>query len=201
MRQLSLEASANQDVPFEQVVAALHPKRDLSYAPLTQVMLTLQNTQLSTPVAAGLQINRLSMPERMAAQYDLMINCRDSGSKINGLLEYNTDLFDPTTAHRILGHFETLLRSAVAHPELRVSALELMTEPERLQLVSGLNETRTEFQEHGFVPDLIQKQAEQRPQSVAVTFESQRLTYDQLNSRATISSTIARRVPSVITWR
>ncbi|HEX5885293.1 MAG TPA: amino acid adenylation domain-containing protein, partial [Pyrinomonadaceae bacterium] len=184
VRQLSLEASANQDVPFEQVVAALHPKRDLSYAPLTQVMLTLQNTQLSTPVAAGLQINRLSMPERMAAQYDLMINCRDSGSKINGLLEYNTDLFDPTTAHRILGHFETLLRSAVAHPELRVSALELMTEPERLQLVSGLNETRTEFQEHGFVPDLIQKQAEQRPQSVAVTFESQRLTYDQLNSRA-----------------
>ena len=184
VRQLSLEAAAHQDVPFEQVVAALHPRRDLSYAPLTQVVLTLQNTQLNTPVAAGLEINRLSMPERTAAQYDLMINCRDSGSKLHGLLEYNTDLFDSTTAQRTLGHFETVLQSIVAHPEQRVSALNIMTEPERLQLVSGLNETRTEFQEHGFLPDLIQRQAAQQPQAVAVTFEGQPLTYDELNSRA-----------------
>ncbi|HEV7745454.1 MAG TPA: amino acid adenylation domain-containing protein [Pyrinomonadaceae bacterium] len=184
VRRLSLEASAHQDVPFEQVVAALHPQRDLSYAPLTQVMLNFQNTQLNTPVAAGLEISRLGMPERMAAQYDLTINLRDSGSKLHGLLEYNTDLFDATTAQRILGHFETVLESIVTHSERRVSALEVMTEPERLQQISGLNETRTEFWEHGFLPDLIQRQAAQRPEAVAMTFEGQRLTYDELNSRA-----------------
>lgn len=184
VRQLNLEASSNQDVPFEQVVAALHPKRDLSYAPLTQVVLTLQNTELSTPVAAGLEIKRLSMPERMAAQYDLMINLRDSGSKLHGLLEYNTDLFDSSTAQRILGHFETVLESIVADPAQRVSALDVLTQQERLHLVSGLNETHSDFQQYGFLPDLIQQQAEQQPDALAVTFEGQRLTYGELNSRA-----------------
>lgn len=184
VRQLSLEASSHQDVPFEQVVAALHPKRNLSYAPLTQVMLTLQNTQLSTPAPAGLEITRLSMPERMAAQYDLMINLRDTGGKLRGLLEYNTDLFDSTTAQRILGHFKTVLQSIVDHPERRVSATDLMTEQERLELVAGFNETSTEFPEPGLLPDLIQRQVERTPEAVAVTFEGQRLTYDELNSRA-----------------
>ena len=184
VRQLSLEASSHQDVPFEQIVSALHPKRDLSYAPLTQVMLTLQNTQLSTPVSAGLEIKRLSMPERMAAQYDLMINLRESGGKLNGLLEYNTDLFNSSTAQRILGHFEAVLQSIVSNPGQRVSALNVMTEQEHLQLVSAVNETRTEFQQYGFLPDMVQQQAEREPQAVAVSFEGERLTFDELNSRA-----------------
>ena len=184
VRQLSLEASANQNVPFEKIVSALHPKRDLSYSPLTQAMLILQNTEINAAAPSGLRIERLSMPERRAVQYDLVINLRETKDGLRGLLEYNTDLFDSSTAKRILKHFETQLHSIGAHPDQRVSALELVTEQERSELLAGFNQTQVEFTEHGLLPNLIERQTELRPEAVALRFAGAHLTYEELNDRA-----------------
>ncbi|HOR01629.1 MAG TPA: condensation domain-containing protein, partial [Anaerolineae bacterium] len=105
VREVALGAYAHQDVPFDMVVDALQPERDLSRTPLFQVMLTLQNTAPQAPELPGLALS----PEPAfggAAKFDLTLTLAEAAEELRGTLEYCTDLYDAATIERLLGHFQ-----------------------------------------------------------------------------------------------
>jgi Non-ribosomal peptide synthetase modules and related proteins len=103
---------------------------------------------------------------------------------LRGVAVYNTDLFDEVTIARMLRHFKTLLESIVANPEQRIANLPLLSEDEVNQLFREWNDTRTDYPQNKCIHQLFEEGVQQHLEDVALTFDSQHLTYRELNSRS-----------------
>ncbi|MBD2562852.1 MULTISPECIES: non-ribosomal peptide synthetase [Nostoc] len=183
VREMAMEAYTYQNLPFEMLVEALQPHRDLSHTPLFQVMFALQNVPLSEVELPGLSVTPL-MAESITAKFDLTLLMQNTGNGLVGVWEYNTDLFDASTIKRMSGHFVTLLEGIVANPEQQISQLPLLTEVEQHQLLVEWNDTQADYPLDKCIHQLFEEQVDSTPDAVAVVFENQQLTYQQLNSRA-----------------
>ena len=182
IREVCLGAYAHQDLPFEMLVEALQPQRDLSYAPLFQVMFALQNAPMSQVELTGLSVSSLPI-ESATAKFDLTLSMENTATGLVGVWEYNTDLFDPSTIERMKGHFVTMLEGIVANPIQPISALPLLTEVEQ-QLLVEWNNTQADYFQDKCIHQLFEEQVDLTPDAIAVVFENQQLTYQQLNCRA-----------------
>ena len=183
VRQVTLESYARQDVPFEQLVEALQPERSLSYSPLFQVMFILQNAPMDKLELPGLSLTPLS-GDNVTAKFDLTLSMREIDTELEGLLEYNTDIFDAATIIRMGEHFQQLLEAVLANPEQPVTEIPLLTEAERNQLLVEWNDTVVEYPSDKCIHQLFEEQVEKNPDAVAVVFEQEQLTYQQLNAKA-----------------
>ncbi|MEH2027051.1 non-ribosomal peptide synthase/polyketide synthase [Nostoc sp.] len=183
IREMALSAYAHQDLPFEMLVEALQPERDLSHTPLFQVMFILQNAPISEIKLTGLTVSELPI-ESATAKFDLTLVIQHTATGLVGVWEYNTDLFDAPTIERMTGHFVTLLSGIVANPESKISQLPLLTQPEQHQLLFEWNDTQADYPQNKCIHQLFEEQLGRTPDAVAVVFENQQLTYHQLNCRA-----------------
>jgi amino acid adenylation domain-containing protein len=183
IKTMTLEAYAHQDLPFEQVVEELQPTRSLSYTPLFQVMLVLQNAPVepidlselkATPVESGYEV----------AKFDLTLGLEEVEGGLRGSFKYNADLFDEETIGRMADQFQMLLEGIVAEPAGRISALPLLRGAERHRIVVEWNQTAVDYPKDRCLHELVEEQAEHTPEAVAVVFEKQQLTYRELNDRA-----------------
>jgi amino acid adenylation domain-containing protein len=183
VRETALGAYAHQDLPFEMLVEALQPQRDLSRTPLFQVMFALQNTPLPSVDLPGLRFSPIEA-DSGTAKFDLSLFLAETEQGLAGNLEYNTDLFEAATVRRLLGHFQHLLDAAITDPAQRLSELPLLTQTERLQILGEWNATQTRCPKAQTVHRLFEFQAEQTPYAVALVFEGEDLTYRELNAKA-----------------
>ncbi|MBV7698589.1 non-ribosomal peptide synthetase [Streptomyces sp. TRM70350] len=185
-RHTTLRAYAHQELPFDLIVDALGMPRDPSRPPLTSVMFLLDETPDTAPGLAGLATEPIDFSSR-AAKYDLMISVHDTGSAVRALVEYPTDLFDATTVDRLLGHFLTTLEAAVEQPAEPLSALPLLTEPERRAALDDWNATRAPFPQDACLHHLFEEHADRRPDAAAVVcggLGGWSVTYKELEQRA-----------------
>ncbi|MBD2521399.1 non-ribosomal peptide synthetase [Nostoc sp. FACHB-133] len=183
LREVALSAYAHQDLPFEMLVEALQPERDLSYTPLFQVMFVLNNAPITEIELTGLRVSSLPI-ESAIAKFDLTLSMESTTTGLVGGWEYNTDLFDSSTIERMTGHFVTLLESIVANPQERISQLPMLTAFEQQQLLIEWNDTQVDYPQDKCIHQLFEEQVERTPDAVAVVFENQQLTYHELNCRA-----------------
>jgi amino acid adenylation domain-containing protein len=183
VREMALSAYAHQDLPFEMLVEALQPQRNLSHTPLFQVAFVFQNTPNSQVELTGLTVSPLVV-ENTTAKFDLTLAMENTGTGLVGVWEYNTDLFDSSTIERMASHFVTLLEGIVANPFERISQLPLLTAVEQQQLLIEWNDTQVDYPHDLCIHQLFEEQVERNPDAVAVVFEEQQLTYDELNCRA-----------------
>lgn len=183
VRQVALGAYSHQDLPFEKLVEELHPERDPSCSSLFQVMFVLQNAPKSVLELSGLSLNFQDI-DSGTAKFDLTLELQETTEGIRGWFEYNTDLFDACTVHRMVGHFQTLLEGIVANPEQKLSELPLLTAAERLTLLVEWNNTQADYPKDACIHQMFEAQVELTPNAVAVVFEDQQLTYRELNARA-----------------
>jgi amino acid adenylation domain-containing protein len=183
VRETALDAYAHQDVPFEQVVRHLTPQRDLSRSPLFQAMFTLQHVPSSEWQAAELSF-RLLPASSCTAKCDLTLLITEAGGRLEGVWEYNTDLFDPPTIARLDAHFAALLEGAVSGPGQRISALPLMGAPELSQVLAEATGPVAPYPEDLFIHRMVERQAARTPEAVAVVCGSERMSYADLVATA-----------------
>jgi amino acid adenylation domain-containing protein len=183
VREVTLGAYAHQDLPFEQLVEELQPQRDLSHAPLFQVMFVLQNAPMSELELPGLTLSSLESNSG-SAKFDLTLYLEETASGLRGTWEYNTDLFEAATIERMTAHLQTILEGIVANPEQHLSDLPLLTEAERQRLLVEWNDTQADYPKDQCIHQLFEAQVERTPDAVAVVFENQQLTYRELNQQA-----------------
>jgi amino acid adenylation domain-containing protein len=183
-KQTCLQAHANQDVAFEHVVSALNPARSLSYSPLFQVMFQLQSNDASKGLRLGeLRVTPLECPTAVS-QFDLSLDMQEKDGSLSATFDFNTDLFDRSTILRLAGHFERLLASIVVRPEESVSKLSILSEEERRQLLVEFNPPANPGTPDLAVHELFARQADRTPDAVAVTFQTESMTYGALNAEA-----------------
>ncbi|RKG75241.1 non-ribosomal peptide synthetase/type I polyketide synthase, partial [Corallococcus terminator] len=182
VRDTTLAAYEHQDVPFEKLVEALQPQRDLGRNPLVQVLLALQNAPQGEWKAPGLTLRPVEV-DNATARFDLGLMLSESPDGLRGMLEYSTDLFEPATVARMAGHLRVLLESVVASPDAPLASLEWLTPSERQQLLVDWNDTRVDYPSDASIPELFARQVALRPDATALEFEDERFTYAQLDAR------------------
>ena len=186
-RNVVLEAYANQDVPFEQVVDGLEIERSLSYNPLFQVMFALQNAPLNALELPHLKAQYLAV-KHQRIKFDLSLILEEieteQGSYLEGFWEYDSDLFTDERITRMVGHFQTLLKGIVANPQQTVRELPLLTESEKQQLLEDWNQTQQDYPQNLCIHQLFEAWVEQTPDAIALIFKGEQLTYRELNSKA-----------------
>lgn len=183
IRKTSLDAYANQDVPFEQLVEALRPERNLSHTPLFQVMFSLENAPMSKLELPGLTIELLET-QNLTAKFDLSLSVEEKESGLKCEWEYNSDLFDPATISLMMEHFQTLLAEIVTDPDRSIWELSLITAAERHKLLVEWNDTQRDYALDKCVHQLFEERSAKTPDKIAVKFEGNELTYRDLNDRA-----------------
>lgn len=122
VRQVTLDAYDNRDVPFERIVEALKPKRDSSHAPIFQVKIVLQNAPMSRLEFPGLVLKPLGA-DAGTTKFDLLLNLIETKRGMVAWLAYNSDLFDPSSITHLLESYELLLMKAVREPDERVASI------------------------------------------------------------------------------
>lgn len=184
VREVALAGYSHQDLPFEQLVEKLQLERDLSRAPLVQVMFILQNTNLSALELPGLTIEHAQFGSRSAV-YDLTLFVNERAEGLVGAIDYSPDLFEAETIGRMAGHWQTLLEAIVADPGQSIAALPLLSEAERRQQFLAWNDTSVTYSLEQSLMQRLAAQAERTPTAPAFLLPGgEFLDYRTLNHRA-----------------
>ncbi|MBP5972965.1 TauD/TfdA family dioxygenase [Brasilonema sp. CT11] len=150
VRSVALGAYAHQDLPFEELVKALQPERNLSNTPpLFQVLFVLQNAPMPPLELPGLTLSLLEI-EHKITRFDFGLFLTETEQGILCKWQYNADLFDTLTITRMARHFQTLLNSIISQSDARLSNLEMLTSEERKQQVMQKKE-RKAFNREKFI--------------------------------------------------
>jgi amino acid adenylation domain-containing protein/non-ribosomal peptide synthase protein (TIGR01720 family) len=181
VRERMLEAQANQDLPFAQLIEALQPERDPSHPPLFQVMFNLEHGEedafLDWP---GLELSRLAA-DTGATQSDLTLTVRESKDGLRLSFGYASDLFDATTIEQLAAHYEDILGAVCADPDVRIGHVALRGTAPAPALIYPFRP----------VTARIAAQAAARVNAEAVSCQGSRLSFGELEGW---SNRIARRL-------
>jgi amino acid adenylation domain-containing protein len=188
VKNVALEAYANEDIPFDHVVRALNLKRDDSRNPIFQIMFSFHDAPLIEPSLPEVNFKCIEVISNQSAKFDLnviVIPRREQDPATFTLIwEYSSDLFEPDTIDRMAGHYFRLLEEIIADPSKRISDYAMVEERETQELLQSFNCTRRDYPHSKCVHELFETQVENAPDAIAVVFEDQQLTYRELNGRA-----------------
>ncbi|HEU4883163.1 MAG TPA: AMP-binding protein, partial [Longimicrobium sp.] len=183
VRNGSLGAQQNQDIPFEQVVELVQPARSLAHTPLFQAMVTWQNASEDQGEVPGPGRPGVGTPFPATAKFDLSLSLGEVGGRIAGSVTYATALFEHATVERWLGYLRRVLEQMAADDARAVDRLALLDTAERRLVLQEWNRTDAELP-RTCVHERFQVQVARTPEAVALSFEDRSLTYAELNGRA-----------------
>ncbi|MBP7336120.1 non-ribosomal peptide synthetase [Niveispirillum sp.] len=185
VRQTCLEAFRHQDVPFERLVEALRPERNLGFSPLFQCMFILQNQNTDAEGARLGDLHMTMVPQDAgAAMFDLTLKLEESRHGLAGELEYNTDLFDEGSIAHLVRCYAALLSGLAATPDMPVARLPLMEKAERQNTLRDRNDTARHWPGAPTLPDLFVLSTKRNPDRIAICHDGRMASYAALNRRA-----------------
>ncbi|HYE31499.1 MAG TPA: amino acid adenylation domain-containing protein [Methylomirabilota bacterium] len=182
-RENTLQAFANQELPFDKLVEELHPERNADGSPFVQTLFALNNDIGQAFELPGIRGEFIEV-DTGTAKFDLTLVTRETPEGLEALAEFNTDLFTVSTIERMLCHFEMLLASAAANPNEAVSRLNILSARERAEIVSEWNATGTEYPREATIHQLFDAQATKTPKAIAAEFQGATITYKELQQRS-----------------
>jgi len=184
VRDTALEAVENQDLPFECLVRALKPNRDPSRNPLFQVNFTHQRSFAKAGTFGGVEL--IPIPSRSpGAIFDLHFFMVERAEGWRVTCDFSSDLFDRSTAERMLGHYQRLLEDVAGDPALPLSRLDILTGGEKDKLSGEWAGITTPYPRDATVAELFTETVRLHPQRVAIDSGNTVLTYAQLHADAT----------------
>ena len=181
-----LRAHEHQGMPFEQIVAELHPEREMGRMPLVSTLITLQNLGGRLPTLPGLEVSLISLPGG-GSKFDLSLELTPDEDErgLSGALEYRSDFFEHSTVERLADQFRRLLEGAMADPDRHLSRLPLLSRQERQQILVDWNGGKSKDEVPvPAVHKLFAQRVQTAPGRVALVFGEQRMTYGELDAKA-----------------
>ncbi len=186
VRQNTLSAYEHQTYPFDSLVDNLNLARDLSRAPLFDVMVMYFNSDLDTLKTTqpnGLSVQEFDVSWKVS-KFDLTFNFFETVSGIQVSLEYNTDLFLSESVQRLWNHFTNLLQAVLTNSQLSLDAIPYLSEAETHHFLTTCNQTQAAYPADRTIDEWFEIQAAQTPNAVALVYEGKTYTYAQLNTKA-----------------
>ncbi len=183
VRARALGAYEHQEVPFEKIVEEVQPERSLSRTPVFQTLFVLQNTPAPAMNVTGVRATKEEI-DTGTAKFDLTMSITETGDQGEGLLEYDTDLFEHATVVRMARHYGMLLDEVLESAGRRISEYSILTPHERHQVLREWNRPDAAPVAGECLHRFFESQAALAPAKTALVWESDRVSYAELNERA-----------------
>ncbi|MET4143109.1 amino acid adenylation domain-containing protein [Pedobacter sp. UYP1] len=184
VKEITLGAYEHQSYPFDQLIDELNLQRDLSRSALFDIMVVLDNNQGNYNAeqhAGDLMISHYKDGERSSSKFDLTFNFMESADTILLDIEYNNDIYEERTINQLAVHFEQLLSALTSAPSVPIRKLAYLNEQETEELLFSFNATDTAYRKDQTVINLFEKQVILNPDTIAVAFLENTLSYHELN--------------------
>ncbi|QIS04248.1 amino acid adenylation domain-containing protein [Nocardia brasiliensis] len=188
------EALQHGDYPFDRVVSDRGDVSNLDRNPFFDVMVMIDpGWGEPTTSLDGVEVARVVAPNAHS-KLDLTLFLRDTPHGLAVLAEFSTEMFDVVRIERLLDHFETLLRGAVATPDVPVATLTMLSAAERHRLLTTFNDTAVDYGAPVPVQQLFERRARLFPDRIATVDQCGALTFAELDAQANaVAATLRRR--------
>jgi len=172
-----------QEMPFDKLVEELKPNRELSRNTFFQAMLVLQTASDHTLDLNGMELNPILIGSA-TSKFDIYLELKENSKGIQGVIEYNNELFYADTIERIVRNFNVLLHSIITNPDQRIGDLEILGTEEKELLIEKINTTDSQYPKEKCIHQLFEQIALQKPEDIAIKFHDYHLKYGELNEKA-----------------
>jgi amino acid adenylation domain-containing protein len=183
VRATATEAYEHQIYPFDRLVEDLKVERDLSRAPLFDVMVLLQVNDTSDFTFENLRVSSV-FEHTGTSKLDLSFNFKELGDGLLLGIEFNTDLFLEERIATMGRHLLRVIGEVLAHPAEPIARLALLSPEERYQVLYGFNDTEVEYPRDRALIDFFEEQVARTPDAPAVHHIDRTLTYRELEELA-----------------
>jgi len=182
VKETTLGAIEHQVYPFDELVAALDPKRDTSRSALFDVVVILHN---NIRLSEGDGLSGLSMQpyelEQATSKFDITFNFAEAADTLEYAIEYNTDIYSETQMIRMADHLQHLLENITENFSVPLHQLNYMSKEEQELLLDTFNNTQYEFDRAETLVDRVTRQVNDTPDAVAVIFKNKTISYRELS--------------------
>ncbi|HET6256281.1 MAG TPA: amino acid adenylation domain-containing protein [Puia sp.] len=189
VREMTLQAYEHQMYPFDRLVGELDLKRDMSRSALFDIVMVLQNQQerrvigREKGIGVGVEEPEFFDEDIRSVKFDLHFEFVETGDELRVNIEFNTDIYQKESIVGMVRHYKSLLAAMVAAPERPVSRVEYLTQRERERLLVEFNDTAVDYPRDRTMVDLFEEQVRRTPRRVAVVYEGEEMTYEELDRR------------------
>lgn len=190
LKDISIEAFANQDLPFEQLVEELRVPRHADRTPLFQVMFDHQVFEIPETEVAGIRL-RAEPIERDSTQVDLGVSVVMTGDRFLVAAGYRTDLFSKLTVERMCENYEALVCGAIESDGIRVEDIPWLSHEERAAIIESSHGPKIDLAPETVVESILHW-ASTTPLAPAVQSGAQTLTYAELEARSAALAQLLR---------
>ncbi|MFE4201638.1 gramicidin S non-ribosomal peptide synthetase GrsB [Aneurinibacillus aneurinilyticus] len=185
VKQNALEAFENQDYPFEELIEKLEIQRDLSRNPLFDTLFSLQNMDEESFELAGLTCQPFDVASKLEqVKFDLSLVAVEEEEEIVFGLQYCTKLYKRETIEQMIQHFIQIVKAIVENPDVKLHDIDMLNEAEKKQIMFEFNDTKRQYLHNQTMQELFEEQVRKTPEHIAIVWEGQALTYDELNIKA-----------------
>ncbi|WP_432403808.1 amino acid adenylation domain-containing protein [Wukongibacter sp. M2B1] len=182
MKNKLLYAYENQEYPYEELVEEVDIRRDLSRNPLFDVMLILQNTKRGEAYLSELEVKHYEVDNK-TAKFDITLNIEEDERKLICLAEYKSRLYNKETIKRMMKHYVRILKEIGENKDKTIEEIEILDLAERKLLLEQYNDTKVEYDKEKTIIELFEEQVELAPESIALVYGKDKLTYKELNEK------------------
>jgi surfactin family lipopeptide synthetase A len=183
VKEAAINASANQEYPFDELIEDLHIKRDLNRSPLFDVVFSYMNFELSEITHGGLQISDYRAETVVSSEYDLALYGLEAEEKIHITVKYMKSLFTKQSMERFAGHFVKTVRTVTENRQLHLCDVEFLG-PEEIGQLHGFNCRSKAIVASTDAIDMLQEVFSATPGRIAVLCNDRKMTYGELSGKA-----------------
>lgn len=183
LKEYCLSAFQNQIYPFDELIKDINFKRDNSRNPLFDIMFIYQNAGYPEIDFNGCKAEYY-IPNSNVSKFDLSLEVVPMNEEYLLRYEYCTKLFDEAFIQRLSAHYIQILTSVLENVDIKISNIDMLSKKEREQILYGFNDTKMDYPHGKTIVDLFEEQVQRTPNSIAVVFENQSLTYQELNEKS-----------------
>lgn len=178
-----INAFANQEYQYEDLVNSLDLVRDTSRNPIFDVAFAHQTSIKSKDLSNRYDVEAIFTNSK-SSRFDLTLAVTETDRSVFCNFEYCTKLFKRENIERMIEHFCTSIDIITANPQKRLDEIEMITEGERQKVLYEFNDTASEFHKGKTIVELFEEQVKKTPNNIAVVFMEEKLTYAELNCKA-----------------
>ncbi|NKF08829.1 amino acid adenylation domain-containing protein, partial [Clostridium gasigenes] len=185
VRENCINAFENSDLEFEEIINILKFKRDLSRNPLFDVILVYQNNgiDISEEKDINMEINKIMTN---SSKVDLLFEVIPNKYNYEIEIEYNSDLFNRDTINRFGEYITTLIDNIIKNKNDKICNLSILREKEKVNILLEENKNYSNYDNNITIQELFERQVENSPNNIAVVYEENRITYEELNKKSNV---------------